>query len=108
MVSVPEHTMDEVPLEEEDGNEDTMEYRMFMAYAQRSLPASKFSALQRTASARGDHTTTSNGKEEKANAEVKMPKKEPKKKGWPKKLTPACLRPPKGKNKIMASPMGGK
>lgn len=95
MVSVPEHTMEEVPLQEE--MEDTMEYRVLMSYAQRSLSASKYSALQRALSRQGNHPTISNGKEEKANGEVKIEKRKQKK--WPKKLTPACLRPPKGKKK---------
>ncbi|KAM5171213.1 apoptosis facilitator Bcl-2-like protein 14 isoform 1-T2 [Mantella aurantiaca] len=99
MVSVPEHTMEEVPLQEED--EDTIEYRMFVIYAQRSLSNSKYLALQRAISTQGGHTTTSNGKDEKTNAEEKKTEKQHKKKGWPKKLTPACLRPQKSKRKIV-------
>ncbi|CAI9594795.1 unnamed protein product [Staurois parvus] len=100
MVSVPEHTMDEVPLQEED--EDTMEYRVLMAYAQRSLSKSKFLELQRAVG----QTTISNGKEEKANEETKNPKSKQKKKRWPKTLTPACLRPPKSKKKTMNDSLG--
>ncbi|XP_072256069.1 apoptosis facilitator Bcl-2-like protein 14 [Pyxicephalus adspersus] len=98
MVSVPEHTMDEIPLQEE---EHSTEYRVLMAYAQRSLSASKFMALQRAISSKGDDTTVSKETEEKANGEAKISDSKHKKKGWPSKLTPACLRLPKTKkNKV--------
>ncbi|XP_018424412.1 PREDICTED: apoptosis facilitator Bcl-2-like protein 14 [Nanorana parkeri] len=95
MVSVPEHTMDEIPLQEEE--ECGMEYRLFMGYAQRSLSASKYLALQRAMPSQGGYTTASNGKEEKGNGEPIKEKNIHKKKKWPKVLTPACLRPPKSK-----------
>ncbi|XP_073477611.1 apoptosis facilitator Bcl-2-like protein 14 [Aquarana catesbeiana] len=103
MVSVPEHAMEEVPLQEEE--EVTMEFRMLMYYAQRSLSESKFLNLQRAVSSQRGQTTISNGKEEKANGETKKPKSKPKKKRWPKTLTPACLRPPKSKKKTMNDPL---
>ncbi|XP_040201313.1 apoptosis facilitator Bcl-2-like protein 14 [Rana temporaria] len=100
MVSVPEHTMEEIPLQEEE--EVTMEYRVLMVYAQRSLSESKYLNLQRAISSQGGQTAIGNGKEEKANGETKTPKSKPKKKRWPKTLTPACLRPPK---KTMNDPL---
>ncbi|XP_053574892.1 apoptosis facilitator Bcl-2-like protein 14 [Bombina bombina] len=101
MVSVNENSMDEVPLCDDDTN--SIEYRLLMAYAQRTLPASKYQQLQKQEifspgpngtkeGQESGNVVTSNGKKTPAASEGSSSKKKPKK-SWKKSLMPACLRP---------------
>ncbi|XP_068133423.1 apoptosis facilitator Bcl-2-like protein 14 [Hyperolius riggenbachi] len=99
MVSVPENTMDEIPLKEE---ENSMEYRLLMAYAQRALPKSKFASVQDHMRPRESHKAVSKGTENKAVTNGEVHKKKAKRKNWRKRLTPKCLRSPENES-MMAS-----
>ncbi|XP_063785330.1 apoptosis facilitator Bcl-2-like protein 14 [Pseudophryne corroboree] len=95
MVSVQESGMDEIPLQEE---ETTMEYRVMMAYAQRTMPASKYHhLLGKTPSGQGAEEVTCNG--EGHRVEERTPRQKDKKKSLRKWLTPQCLRAPSYKRK---------
>ncbi|KAM4748714.1 apoptosis facilitator Bcl-2-like protein 14 [Rhinophrynus dorsalis] len=104
MVTVQESTMEEIPLQED---ENCMEYRVLMVYAQRTLSASKYNLLKRNEN--GVHVGTTeespeprhkgNGKEanghQPTTAKGETPRKEKKKsrKSWRKRIIPKCLRP---------------
>ncbi|XP_056373940.1 apoptosis facilitator Bcl-2-like protein 14 [Hyla sarda] len=98
MVSVQDDTLDEVPLQEED----SMEFRMLMAYAQRTLPSSTFEQLKSRTPKKKNDGVASNGEghTDKGNSAA-PPKKEKKKRRW--KFTPSCLRPPREKTQMMRS-----
>ncbi|KAG8438722.1 hypothetical protein GDO86_005061 [Hymenochirus boettgeri] len=101
MVTVQESTMEEVSLCDE---ENSMEYKVLMAYAQRQLSNSKYQHLiKKGPSAPASSPTidgvcpeksapnNSNGAEGNCSREtLEKPKK--KKRGWRKKLLPSCIR----------------
>uniref|UniRef100_A0A8C5PKD1 Apoptosis facilitator Bcl-2-like protein 14 n=1 Tax=Leptobrachium leishanense TaxID=445787 RepID=A0A8C5PKD1_9ANUR len=93
MVSVQESTMDDIPLQDENG----IEFRLLMAYAQRSRSASIFQHINEAATVEGvsemEGTIPADHKAQKPS------KTRTKKSKWPKLLTPMCLRPVSGKKK---------
>ncbi|XP_073506576.1 apoptosis facilitator Bcl-2-like protein 14 [Phyllobates terribilis] len=93
MVSVKDDALDEVSLQDED----SVEFRMFMAYAQRNMSRSNYQDLLRTNSAL--RNVSSNGEGHSIpDSSSASPKKE--KKSLRRIFTPKCLRPQSDKQKI--------
>ncbi|XP_069807501.1 apoptosis facilitator Bcl-2-like protein 14 [Dendropsophus ebraccatus] len=99
MVSVQDDALHNVPLEEE---EDGIEFRMLMVYAQRTLPNSRFQDLMSRTPMKKDGAI-SNGEGNAGGAKPTAPPKKEKKKRRRWKFTPQCLRPPKEKEKMKCS-----
>ncbi|XP_073400161.1 apoptosis facilitator Bcl-2-like protein 14 isoform X2 [Dendrobates tinctorius] len=97
MVSVEDDALDEVSLQDEDA----VEFRIFMAYAQRNMSRSNYQdllrrnfALNRNVSSNGEGPVVTDGSSA-------SPKKEKnKKKSLRRIFTPKCLRPQRDKEKI--------
>ncbi|XP_072000964.1 apoptosis facilitator Bcl-2-like protein 14 [Engystomops pustulosus] len=105
MVSVRDEALEEVPLQEE---EEGLEFRVLMVYAQRTLPRSRYEELMKGRSgAVGDVAASNGGHLEDLGPSVR-PKKE-KKKSFRRMMTPMCLRPAGSKKqKKVKSPSGEK
>ncbi|KAG9472241.1 hypothetical protein GDO78_020588 [Eleutherodactylus coqui] len=87
MVSVQDEALDEVPLQDED----SIEFRMLMVYAQRTLPDSKLRDLmRRTPLQKGD-----GGEDSFRVVESPSTPSKKEKKSLRMRLTPKCLRPVK-------------
>ncbi|XP_069618961.1 apoptosis facilitator Bcl-2-like protein 14 [Ranitomeya imitator] len=96
MVSVADDALDEVSLQDEDA----VEFRMFMVYAQRNMSRSNYQELLRTNSAL-NRNVSSNGEGRAATAASSAsPKKEKKKKSLRRLLTPKCLQPQRDKQEV--------
>ncbi|XP_075066766.1 apoptosis facilitator Bcl-2-like protein 14 isoform X2 [Mixophyes fleayi] len=104
MVSVPESAMDEIPLHESE--ENTMEFRVLMAYAQRTLPASKYQHLfGKQTPVQGADGAACNGEDHKGSGDGPKPERKKKKKSLRKRFTPKCLRAPsEKKTKVKDNP----
>ncbi|XP_040293103.1 apoptosis facilitator Bcl-2-like protein 14 [Bufo bufo] len=125
MVSVQDEALDEVPLQEED----SIEFRVLMVYAQRTLPNNKFQDLMSQTPVKKKEAETSNGeghtvgngpanslkkkgKKKKGAATSNgeghkvddgpsaTPKKKEKKRSRHWRLFPKCLQPPRDKEEI--------
>ncbi|XP_077123279.1 apoptosis facilitator Bcl-2-like protein 14 [Ranitomeya variabilis] len=98
MVSVADDALDEVSLQDEDA----VEFRMFMVYAQRNMSRSNYQDLLRTNSAL-NRNVSSNGEGRAVTAgSSASPKKEKKKKkkSLRRIFTPKCLQPQRDKQKL--------
>lgn len=95
MVSVQDEALVDVPLQDED----SMEFRMLMVYAQRTLPKSKYQDLVSRTPMKKKDGVASNGEGHAASDSPSVPPKKEKKKRGRWKFTPKCLRPPKDKKK---------
>ncbi|KAM4675144.1 apoptosis facilitator Bcl-2-like protein 14 [Discoglossus pictus] len=112
MVSIRDNSMEEVDL----CDDDSIEYKVLMVYAQRTLPASKFQKLQNHTNEESPdpgYRANSNGKDGDGHQAPtskgdSASNKKGRRKSWKKRLTPTCLRPPKEKgnkeNSIIEDP----
>lgn len=94
MVSVMDEALEEVPLQDED----SIEFRMLMVYAQRTLPNSKFQDLMSRTPVKKKDGVASNGEGHAVFEGPSVPPKKEKKKSRRLKL-PMCLRPQRDKRK---------
>ncbi|CAJ0949831.1 unnamed protein product [Ranitomeya imitator] len=96
MVSVADDALDEVSLQDEDA----VEFRMFMVYAQRNMSRSNYQELLRTNSALNRNVSSNGEGRAAAAASSASPKKEKKKKSLRRLLTPKCLQPQRDKQEV--------
>ncbi|KAM4036590.1 apoptosis facilitator Bcl-2-like protein 14 isoform 2-T3 [Anomaloglossus baeobatrachus] len=94
MVSVEDDALDEVSLHDED----SVEFRVFMAYAQRNMSKSNFQDLLRQNSALKNNVACNGDGRAVTDLTSASPKK--KKKSLRRKLTPKCLRPQRDKQRV--------
>ncbi|XP_075715897.1 apoptosis facilitator Bcl-2-like protein 14 [Rhinoderma darwinii] len=98
MVSVQDDALDEVPLQEED----SLEFRVLMVYAQRG----NFQDLRSRTSVEKKDGVTSNGEGHAVDSSVQLNKVKKKKKRLRWRMTPKCLQPPKEKNENLVRSAG--
>ncbi|XP_053318453.1 apoptosis facilitator Bcl-2-like protein 14 [Spea bombifrons] len=98
MAVISDGALDEIPLQ----GEDSPEFRILMAYASRSLPASKLRRLQGLADGSeedsdakripGTEDLVARNEEDRKGHETSKVSKKKKKKKWLRRMTPKCLK----------------